>query len=153
MEPEVVELEPQKVAMIRKVIPMSEIRDFYDTAFGDVFESVSAAGGVADGPPFGWYRGMPSDTVDVAAGIPVIGLDEGSLAREVEVVERAGGRAVVAVHVGSYDRLPGAYAEIQAWMAERELEPRPEMWEEYLTEPTPDADPEAMETRIVWPLA
>lgn len=153
MEPEVVELEPQRVAVIRKVIPMAEMRNFFDTAFASVFHAVGEAGGTLAGAPFGWYRGMPSDTVDVTAGIPVTGLDLGPLAGDVEVVDRPGGRAVVAVHVGSYDGLPESYGQVQGWMAEQKLEPRPEMWEEYLTEPTPEADPSTMETRIVWPLA
>lgn len=111
------EVETQRVAILRKVIPLAQMRAFYDTAFGTVMSAVSTAGGTPTGVPFGWYHGVPTDTVDIAAGFPVAGLDEGSLAHEVEVVDRPGGRAVVAVHVGPYDDLADSYGRIQTWMA------------------------------------
>ena len=45
----------------------------------------------------------------------------------------------------SYDRL-------MAFVREQGLSPGPLMWETYLTEPTPDGDPDAMRTLITWPL-
>ena len=66
--------------------------------------AVPEAGGQVSGPPFGWYHGVPTDVVDVSAGFPVAG-DVHPTDGGVVVEERPGGRAVVAVHVGSYDTI------------------------------------------------
>ncbi|MEZ5096424.1 MAG: GyrI-like domain-containing protein [Nocardioides sp.] len=67
------------------------------------------------------------------------------------VHERPGGRAAVGVHVGPYDELAKTYDELRAWLLDRDLTAREEMWEEYLT--PPEADPSTWQTRIVAPLA
>ena len=63
-----------------------------------------------------------------------------------------GGRAVEGIHVGSYDHLPGAYADLQQWMEQHGLEPANLMWEYYLTDPGIEPDPSRWRTRIVWPV-
>jgi effector-binding domain-containing protein len=152
MEPEVIEVDTQRVAIVRREVAMAELPAFYDSAYGALFEAVSAAGGSPTGAAFGWYHGGPSETVDVAAGFPVSGLDVGSLEGDVEVVDRPGGRAAAAMHVGPYDELPETYVQVEQWLDEQGLEGRGDMWEEYLTMPTPDTDPTTLETRLVFPL-
>ncbi|MBP6525524.1 MAG: GyrI-like domain-containing protein [Dermatophilaceae bacterium] len=139
----------ETVALVRRVVPMGDLTTFFGEAFERVAGAVPEAGGAIAGPPFGWYHGMPGETVDVAAGFPVVG-DVHTPDGGVVVTERPGGRAVVAVHVGPYDAMAVTYAEVQGWMAGRELTPRADMWEEYLSEPT--GDPAGWRTRIVWPV-
>jgi effector-binding domain-containing protein len=55
------------------------------------------------------------------------------------------------VHHGSYDQLTAAWAQLEAWMREHDLEPAPSSWEVYLTEPSPDMDPADLRTQLVWP--
>lgn len=146
---EMVEIPTEAVAVVRRAVPMAELPAFFGEAFGAVVAAVTAAGGAIVGPPFGWYHGMPSDVVDVAAGFAtnVAALPPDG---EVALAERPGGRAAVCVHVGPYDTLAATYEALQVWMAEQVLVPRDDMWEEYLSEPT--GDPTTWETRIVWPL-
>jgi effector-binding domain-containing protein len=147
---EVVEVPTETVAQVRRVVPMADLREFFDESLPKVAEDVSVAGGRLSGPPFGWYHGRPGETVDVAVGFPVAG-DVHSPEGGVTLTERPGGRCVVGVHVGPYDRLEETYAGLMPWMAEHHLVPREDMWEEYLSEPS--GDPSTWQTRIVVPLA
>jgi effector-binding domain-containing protein len=144
------EVPTQVVATIRRVLPVADLGKFFEEAFGTVMGALPPAGGSIAGPPFGWYHGRPSDTVDVAAGFPVGG-DVHAPDGGVVVQERPGGRAAVGIHVGPYDDLAATYGELEAWMTARSLVPRSDMWEEYLSEPT--GDPATWQTRIVTPLA
>lgn len=149
VEVELVEVPSETVARVRRKVPVQEMATFFGQAFEQVGRVVPEAGGVVSGPPFGWYHGMPTDTVDVSAGFPVRGdvhVPDGG----VVVEERPGGRAAVATHVGPYDAIQGTYTDVMAWMGEQGLEPREDMWEEYLSEPT--GDPATWRTRIVFPL-
>lgn len=146
---ELVEVPPETVARVRRRVPVQEMSEFFGHAFEQVMSAVPEAGGRVSGPPFGWYHGMPTDTVDVSAGFPVAGdvhVPDGG----VVVEERPGGRAAVAVHVGPYDTLQDTYGQVMAWIAGRSLEPREDMWEEYLSEPA--GDPATWRTRVVVPV-
>jgi effector-binding domain-containing protein len=150
---DVVEVEHQRVAFVRRVVSMVEMRDFFDMVFGAVSEAVAASGGTIAGPPFGWYHGMPAETVDVAAGFPVVGIEPGAVdGTEVVVDDRTGGRAVVALHVGPFEALADSYGQVMSWMGERGLEPREDMWEEYLTDPRAEPDASRWQTRLVLPV-
>lgn len=141
------------VAVVRRSVRMDELTAFYDTAYGEVARTVGEAGARISGPALGWYHGMPTDTVDVAAGFPVDGLETGPLAGRVEVVELPGGPALVGLHVGSYDDLGAAWAEVEAARAEHGRPGRGDFWEEYVTDPSPSGDPSRNETLLVLPLA
>ncbi|HYN66263.1 MAG TPA: GyrI-like domain-containing protein [Ornithinibacter sp.] len=146
---ELVEVPSEIVARVRARVPVQDLTTFFGAAFEQVMRAVPEAGGTVSGPPFGWYHGMPTDAVDVSAGFPVAGdvhVPDGG----VVVEERPGGRAVVAVHVGPYDTMEATYAVVSAWMDEHSVQPREDMWEEYLSEPT--GDPSTWLTRIVMPL-
>ena len=145
---DVVEMPAQTVATVRRVVAMDELSSFFGSAFRAVAAAIEAGGGVIAGPPFGCYHGPPGETVDVAAGFPVEGWDgDGD---EVTVWRRAGGRAVVVVHVGPYETMAQTYARLSSWCEEQGITLAGEMWEEYLT--GPEADPSTWQTRIVWPV-
>ena len=149
----VAEVPAQQVAVVRKTLQMSELPGFYSTALGTVAAAVGNAGGTVAGPPFGWYHGMPTETVDVAGGFPVSGLAEGPLEGDVVVLERPACLAAAALHVGSLDTLAETYRELEAWMRDRQLDRAEHSWEEYLSDPQTQPNPADWQTRIVWPLA
>ena len=148
--PEIVTLEPRPVALLRETVRMDALTAYYDRAFHTVMSTVGAQGVSIAGPPVGVYYGMPSETVDVAAGFPT----DRPIAPDAGVTPETlpGGRAAQILHVGSYDALQETYGRLQQWLGEQGLTPGPVMWETYLTEPD-DAHPEATQTLIVWPLA
>ncbi len=142
----------RRVAVVRRTVPMDGLVEFYDTAYTQVVAALGGAGAAPAGPAFGWYHGMPTDTVDVAAGFPVTGLELGPLDGDVEVVEIPGGSAVVGEFQGGYDRLPDAWAELEDYRAQHHIAVRGDFLEEYVTEPTPEGDPAQNRTRLVLPL-
>lgn len=148
------ETEPDRlVAVLRETVLMDHLPEFYDRAYRAVGEAVARAGGAVAGPALGWYHGGPSATVDVAAGLPVMGMSTGSIGHGVQVVRIPGGSAVVGVHTGPYEGLPAAWQELERWRAENAGAGRGDFWEEYVTDPAPGGDPERTETRLVLPLA
>lgn len=147
-----VDVPAQKVAVIRRTIQMSELSGFYGSVLGAVAAAVARAGGAVAGPPFGWYYGEPTEVVDVAGGFPVTGLNEGRLDGEVAVLERPACLAAAALHIGSFETLADTYRELEAWLRDRQLDRAEHSWEEYLSDPETQPDPQDWETRIVWPL-
>ncbi|HQA15065.1 MAG TPA: GyrI-like domain-containing protein [Ornithinibacter sp.] len=150
VEIQLTDVPPETVAMVRRVVPMGDLTRFFGEAFERVAGAVPEAGGAIAGPPFGWYHGMPGDTVDVAAGFPVSGdvhVPDGG----VVVVERPGGRALVAMHVGSYDGLGETWGELERRAEHDSVEAREDFWEEYLSDPR--GDPSTWRTRLVMLIA
>lgn len=135
---------------IRRTVPMAEMQQFFDDAFSRLSHEIESAGLTTAGAPYGRYRGMPTDTYDVEAGVQltesVAGHGEfvtGSLP-EIEAVEF--------MHIGPYDRLRQSYESIATWMAENDIIPGAEMWEIYLSDPMEEPDSSKWETKIVWPV-
>jgi effector-binding domain-containing protein len=149
-EPEIVNLEPRPVALLRESVPMDSLTDYFPRAFTNVARVVSEQGAEMVGPPVGLYFGMPTDVVDVGAGFPT---DRPVAPAEGVTPEMLpGGPTAQVLHVGTYDEMEGTYGRLTAWLKEQGLTPGPVMWETYLTEPDPDA-PETAQTLIDWPLA
>jgi effector-binding domain-containing protein len=149
-DPQVVELVPQESAIVRETVPMDELPSFFSRAYQLTRASAASQGRQVVGPPFGIYFGMPSDTVDVAAGFPVDGPIEAD--GDVSPHQLPGGRAVELLHVGPYDSLQESYGRLSAWMGAQNLTPGEIMWESYLNEPQPD-DPDSTRTMITWTIA
>ena len=147
---DVVELPATDAMVVRRVVAMADLTEFFGEAFDAVAREAEAVGATITGPPFGWYHSMPTDTVELSAGFPIDGV-VGGPSGDVVVERRPGGRAVVCTHVGPYDTMVVTYAALEAWMRERGLVPRSDMWEEYLSEPA--GDPSTWLTRIVTPLS
>jgi NTE family protein len=69
-EPAVVTLEPATTAVIRRVVPMDRLPEFFDSSFGALAAAVTGQGAGIAGPAFALYHGMPTDTVDLEVGLP-----------------------------------------------------------------------------------
>lgn len=147
--PELLELKPHSVAVIRETVPVDALPVFFDRVFPAVLDAVGVQGARITGPPVGVYYGTPSDTIDVAGGFPVD--REVAASSGVTTETLPGGRAVQMLHVGGYDSMAVAYERLIGWMAAQNLTPSDLMWEVYLTEPDASA-PESIRTLIVWPV-
>ncbi|WP_028047117.1 GyrI-like domain-containing protein [Cellulomonas sp. URHE0023] len=140
------------VAVLRERVAMDALVAFYDRAYRAALQEVAAAGLTITGPAFGWYRDMPTDSVDLAAGFWVGAQAVGALAGGVEVVELPGGPAAVGVHRGGYDTLPAAWAEFRTWTMQQDATMRGDFLEVYVTDPSAVAEADQNETRLVLPL-
>lgn len=152
MSPHVVDLEPQEAIAVRGEVPFDELSAFFERAFQEAAEAAQAAGVEIVGPPFGFYPHAPSETVAVEAGFPVSAPAEPTGGRAHHIV-LPGGRAIEALHVGTFDTLGRSYGELASWMAGEGLKPSAGMWESYLSDPQAQPDPTTWQTRIVWPIS
>lgn len=136
---------------VRSVVPLGEMPDFFGQAYGQIFAKLERDQIAPAGMPFGRYRGMPTETVDVEAGVPISMpvSSEGAVAAGVLPATRA----VEALHVGPYDTLVETYSEMAEWMTEQGLQPSDDMWEFYLTDPSEEPDSAKWQTKVVWPVA
>jgi effector-binding domain-containing protein len=151
MEIERITLAPRTVLGVRETVQPEAMTEFFGRAFDRAYSAAQELGAEVNGAPVAVYRGDPEHGFDVTAGFPVVGTVAASPG--VEVVNLPAGQAVTAIHVGSYDSMKDAYAEIYAWMRDAGVTPAEPMWEEYLTDPASTPDPAQWRTRIVFPLS
>jgi effector-binding domain-containing protein len=150
-EPELVHLAPATTAVVRGVVPMADLRDFFDASFGALARTIKAQRITLLSPAFGLYHGSPGETLDLEVGFatdravrPEAGVVLGSL---------PGGRAARLTHHGSFDGLGPSWERLRSWMQARGLSAGEDRWETYVTQPSPDMDPRDLRTELTWPVA
>jgi effector-binding domain-containing protein len=148
--PELVELAPTTTAVVRGVVPLSGLRDFFDASFGALGRTLAAQHIAVAGPAFGLYHGAPGEELDLEVGFvtgravrPEAGVVVGAL---------PGGRVARLTHHGAFDGLGASWARLAAWMAAQGLSGGPDRWETYVTQPSPDMDPRDLRTELNWPV-
>ena len=150
-QPEIVEVPLVMAAVVRDVVEMGSIADFFDQSFGQILATLVAEGIEPTGPAFALYHGPPTDTADLEVGFPVdrvIGAVE-----PVEPGSTPAGRVARLVHIGPYDQLGSSWERLGAWIGAQGETAAADLWEIYVTEPTPDADPATLLTELNWLLA
>src|SRR5262245_39066588 len=148
---EIVDAPLATTAVIRAVVPMSELAGFFDRSFGTLMGTIAQQGVTIVGPAFALYRSPPTDTADLEIGFatdrPV---DAGG---EVEASSLGGCRVARMIHAGAYDQLGESWGRLRAWIAGHgDLTPGPALWEVYVTQPSPDMDPADLRTELNWSL-
>lgn len=143
--PETVDHVQTPTAAVRGTVTMAEIRDFYDGTFGRVAAALERQE-VTPTAAFGLYLSPPSETFELEVGFVVDRTIEAD--GDVLPSELPAGRAARLIHLGAYDGLGGSWDRLMTWVAEQGLAPAGPMWEVYVTEPTPDADPSSMRTDL-----
>lgn len=149
-QPHLTNLAPATTAVVREVVAMAELPAFYDRAFAELPQAIAAQGVGIVGPAFGFYHGIPGETVDLETGLPTDRAVETDGA--VHAGALPGGRMARLVHAGSFDGLGAAWERLGAWIGEQGLTPGNEFWEVYLTEPSPEMDPRDLRTELNWPV-
>ena len=85
------------------------------------------------------YHAITADRIDFEVGVPVSALPDlknSNFTRNIIT----GGKAVVAIHKGSYANLADTYREINKYMMAKHLKPAGDMWEVYVTDPAMEPD-------------
>jgi effector-binding domain-containing protein len=143
-----VSLSSRMIAGLRERVAISDLAGFFARTVSAVAAELARAGIAPSGPPVTVYRQELGNTFEVTVGFPVPRMPATGALIETRL---PGGRAVQAVHIGSYATLPGTYGRLSEWFAGRRLQPPGMMWEEYLV--GPDARGEAgCLTRVVFPI-
>ncbi|WP_067568693.1 GyrI-like domain-containing protein [Nocardia acidivorans] len=148
--PELVTLDPVVTAAVRATVPLSGLRDFFDASFGALGGAVAAQRLDIKGPAFGLYRGAGGDPLDVEVGFAVGGPVEPTGA--VIASSLPGGRVARVIHFGGFDGLTSSWTELQAWIESQGLVPAAHRWEVYITQPSPDMNPDDLRTELNWPI-
>jgi effector-binding domain-containing protein len=147
-EPVRVATTSQTTAVIRGQVPVTELATFFDRSFGALGEALAQQDVEIAGPAFARYEGPPGETAVLEVGFPTRGVVEP--VGEIVASSLPEGEVARAVHHGSYDDLGESWARVQAWMGERGLAPSPVLWEVYVTEPSPEMDPNDLRTELNW---
>jgi len=150
-EPELVSVEPATTAVVHGAVAMTEIRDFFDDAFGVLAEELRDQGVASTGPAYARYFGRPTDTVELEVGFPTHRPIAASGSAEPGGLP--GGQVARLVHHGGFDGLDGSWDRLLGWAAEHSLTPAESFWEVYRTEPSPEMDPDELRTELNLPLA
>jgi effector-binding domain-containing protein len=147
-DPELTDLTETTTAVIHGVVPMEEIADFFDRSFSELVNVLDGQGIARTGPAFARYAGPPGETADLEVGFPVLG--SVSPDGQVHPSSLPAGRVARVVHVGGYDQLGETWGRLAAWMVEQGLTPGADLWEVYVTEPSPEMDPADLYTDLFW---
>ncbi|MER6011860.1 GyrI-like domain-containing protein [Streptomyces bluensis] len=149
-EPALVHLDPATTAVVRGVVPIAGLRDFFDASFGALARTIEAQRITVLSPAFGLYHGSPGETLDLEVGFvtdravrPEAGVVVGSL---------PGGRVARLTHYGSFDGLGLSWERLRSWTGARGLSAGEDRWETYVTQPSPDMDPHELRTELNWPV-
>ena len=147
-EPTLVDLAETTTAVIRGVVDMSELAGFFDSTFTRLPGVLAGQGVAIAGPALALYHGAPGATADLEAGFPTSGPVETD--GDVVASHLPGGRVARLVHEGSFDELGSSWGRLGQWIAAAGLTPGEDMWEVYVTEPSPDMDPADLRTELNW---
>lgn len=135
-----VELDAVPLAVVRHDgVRLDQLRDLFDAAYPAVAGQFADGTIVPAGPALAIYHGDVRETFDIEIGFPVVEPPSSPVpVGELEVVGSTlpAGPAVAATHIGPYDGLGEAWAQLADLP---EVNPRGSWVEVYVTEPGPDA--------------
>ena len=149
-EPALVDVEEVATAVIRGIVDMGELAAFFDASFSRLAAAVAAQAVAVVGPAFALYHGAPGAVADLEVGFPT----ESTVEVDGDVVASVlpGVRVARLVHEGSFDQLGSSWGRLAGWIAAEGLSPGADLWEVYVTEPSPAMDPADPRTELNWPV-
>jgi effector-binding domain-containing protein len=145
------DLAQQPVVSIRDQRVQQAIPEFLGDAFGELFGTLGLLGAAPVGPPFVIYHEFSPGGIDAEVCVPV---DRG-----VKATGRMRYRVLPAMtvartlHVGRYEDLGAAYAEVTDWIKARGLEATGPVQERYLNGPGDHVTPAEYQTEVEIPVA
>jgi effector-binding domain-containing protein len=148
--PELVTVEPATTAVVRGVVPVTELPGFFDRSFGALAQTLAAQQIAITGPAFALYRGPLAETADLEVGFTTATAVHAD--GDVTPGSLPGGTVARLIHAGGFDALSESWQRLRAWIDAAGLTPAQPIWEVYLTEPTPDMDPADLRTELNWPV-
>jgi effector-binding domain-containing protein len=144
-EVEIVHVERQATAVVRGVIPASELVSFFDRSFNSLPAECRAQGVTITGPAFALFQRPPADTIDLEVGFPT---DRPIEPRgDVCLGELPAGEAATLTHRGAYDRLGESWQRLFQSVQAAGLRSGA-FWEVYVTQPSPEMDPADLLTQL-----
>jgi effector-binding domain-containing protein len=149
-EPEVIVVDTQSVVEIRRVLAMADVPGFFHEALAQLSVYLDLHDVEFAGPPLGITRGIPQQTIDIAAAIPVAAGVQVGGQDDIDSTTLPAGRVATLTFTGPYDQLGKAYITLRDWIDERGEKPAGLAWEKYHTMPEADGDPSQTVTQLCW---
>lgn len=145
----VVTIEKQLTISVRAAVKNEDIATHMSRTYGEIVMFVQERGIEIVGAPIAYYNSWNDKEVDLACAFPIAApfTEEGKF----KSFTIPSGKAVVAIHVGPYGSLMGTYAEMEKFIRENKMQPMPQMWEQYLNDPS-EVPSDKLQTKIVWPI-
>jgi effector-binding domain-containing protein len=146
---EIRETKEQPTISVRMTTNLKNISQDMGKAFGEIMQYMGEKQVNPIGPPYAMYYNEDMDNLDTEVGFPVAQpLPEKG---KVKMSKLPGGKAVVGMHIGPYNKLGDAYTEITEWMKEKDIESPNMCYEIYLNDPenTPENE---LKTEIYFPI-
>ncbi|QBI56288.1 GyrI-like domain-containing protein [Streptomonospora litoralis] len=149
-EPRLVSAQPSTTAVLRATVEQKDLANFFDHSFGMLAPAIAAQGANITGPAFGLYHGNFEDPLDIEVGFPVDRQVEQK--DDVAASTLPAGRVARMTHAGAFDGLPASWNRLHRWVEEQGLTARSFQWEVYVTEPSPDMNPDDLRVELNVPL-
>jgi effector-binding domain-containing protein len=102
------------------------------------------------GNPMAVFHQYSNQGFDIEAGLPVISII--AVPEGLNCSEREAERTLMIKYIGSYKMISSAYIALQNYVDNNELQRNGPGWEEYLTNPTIEADSNKRQTNIYYPI-
>lgn len=115
-----------------------------------LYEFARQRGAAVEGPPFLVAGAADAGSVSVEVGVPVAAPP--AAYGSVHPGRLPGGRSVVALYQGPYERMEPCYQELRDWIATHGLEPAGPPREVFLNRPTDVTCADQLLTELVWPV-
>jgi effector-binding domain-containing protein len=168
-EPQIVRRDAERYVRLTAAVPAGELSGTVDGGFPDLFDWLAERSLKSAGPPFIRYVKVAAEgEIELELGVPISAEadldeatgDERAGAARVGVGELPPGRYATLLHVGHYEGLAAANAELQDWARQRGINWATEpdgAWsgrlERYLTDPSREPDPSRWLTELAFLLA
>jgi len=148
--PQVITMPQATTAYIHLRIPREEMSGVFGPTLEELFGALAAQDIPPAGPVFAHHLRMDPGVFDFELGVPV---DEAPREEgRIEVGDRPEATVARTVYHGSYEGLPAAWGEFDAWMEAEGCVQAEDIWETYLVGPDSSSDPEDWRTELVRPL-
>lgn len=146
-----INFEPKQYVTKRATVKFAEVGAFFGKTIPEVFAATGKAGLQPVGPPCTIYYKWNTEKqeTDMAVAVPVSAQAKIPAIKGMEPA-KAEGRALELVYMGNYDKMPAAYAALDNYIKEKNLQHNDMAIEEYLTDPKSEKDTAKWLTNIYY---
>ncbi len=147
-------LAPQPVLVVRRRVRRADIAKTLAEQLGRIFQHAQSSGAARAGQPFTRYLDWGPGVLTLEVGLPVVTAvqTDSAGAGDIRSDSLPGGPVATTTHLGPYETLSEAHADVQIWMDENDLRGAGAPWELYVSDPADVPDPANWRTEVFWPL-